>query len=146
MPWWGWIMVGAALLGSELLVVDAEFYLVFLGISAVLVGLADLAGFDGPVWVEWLSFAAISVAAMVTFRGRLYDRLRGGSAGLEAELLGETAVVEEAIAPGETGRASLRGSVWTARNQGDVALDVGARVHVEGAEGLVLLVRPADPA
>ena len=34
MPWWGWIIFGALLLGSELLIVDAGFYLVFIGIAA----------------------------------------------------------------------------------------------------------------
>lgn len=31
MPWWGWLIAGAALLASELLLIDAQFYLVFLG-------------------------------------------------------------------------------------------------------------------
>ena len=33
MPWWGWIVVGAVLLGAELLLIDAEFYFVFLGVA-----------------------------------------------------------------------------------------------------------------
>ena len=39
MPWWGWIIFGALLLGSELLIVDAGFYLVFIGIAAAITGL-----------------------------------------------------------------------------------------------------------
>ena len=34
MPWWGWITIGAILLGSEMLLIDAQFYLVFLGLAA----------------------------------------------------------------------------------------------------------------
>ena len=34
MPWWGWMIVGALLLGSELMIVDAGFYLVLIGIAA----------------------------------------------------------------------------------------------------------------
>jgi len=30
MPWWGWIIFGALLLGSELMFIDAAFYLVFI--------------------------------------------------------------------------------------------------------------------
>jgi hypothetical protein len=37
MPFWGWIVAGALLLGAET-VVDAQFYLVFLGSAAVLTG------------------------------------------------------------------------------------------------------------
>ena len=38
MPFWGWIVVGAALLGAET-VVNAQFYLVFLGGAALATGL-----------------------------------------------------------------------------------------------------------
>ena len=41
MPWWGWVVVGAALLGAEI-VVPTDFYLVFLGLSALAVGLVGL--------------------------------------------------------------------------------------------------------
>ena len=44
MQWWAWIAVGAILLGSELAFVDAQFYLVFIGASALVVGFLDLAG------------------------------------------------------------------------------------------------------
>ena len=43
MPWWGWFVLAAALLAVELFVIDAQFYLVFLGVSAALVGLLGLA-------------------------------------------------------------------------------------------------------
>ena len=35
MEWWAWIAAGAILLGSELAFVDAQFYLVFVGASAL---------------------------------------------------------------------------------------------------------------
>ena len=37
MQWWAWIAVGAILLGSELAFVDAQFYLVIVGGSALVV-------------------------------------------------------------------------------------------------------------
>jgi membrane protein implicated in regulation of membrane protease activity len=45
MPWWGWIIVGALLMGAELFVIDAQFYLVFLGVSAIAVGVIALVWF-----------------------------------------------------------------------------------------------------
>ena len=48
MPWWGWLVVGALLLGVEMFVIDAQFYLVFLGVAAALVGLLGLAGIACP--------------------------------------------------------------------------------------------------
>ena len=44
MQWWAWIAVGAILLGSEMTLVNAQFYLVFIGSAALVVGLMDLAG------------------------------------------------------------------------------------------------------
>ena len=35
MPWWGWIVLGAALLAAES-VVDAQFFLVFFGAAALI--------------------------------------------------------------------------------------------------------------
>ena len=46
MAWWGWGILGVALLGIELLAVDAQFYLVFAGLAAVLVGLLGLVGLE----------------------------------------------------------------------------------------------------
>ena len=54
MPWWGWILVAAILLGSELFV-TTEFYLVFLGVAALAVGLFGLLAFEPPAWQQWLN-------------------------------------------------------------------------------------------
>ena len=35
MTWWGWMILGAVLFGAELFAVDAQFYLVFLGLSVM---------------------------------------------------------------------------------------------------------------
>jgi membrane protein implicated in regulation of membrane protease activity len=48
MPWWGWLILGVGLLGVEMFVVDAQFYLVFIGVAAALVGLLGLAGIAWP--------------------------------------------------------------------------------------------------
>ena len=65
MTWWAWMILGAVLLGAELFAVDAQFYLVFLGVSAAVVGLATLFGITMPEWGQWLTFAAVSVAFFV---------------------------------------------------------------------------------
>lgn len=142
MPWWGWVIVAAMLLGSELLLVDAEFYLVFLGVSALIVGLVDLAGFGGGIWQEWAGFAAVSLIAMVGFRQRIYSKLRGGGADIPEGVVGEQALVPQAIEPGAEGRAELRGTTWTAVNTGDRPLEAGSRARVERTEGLILYLRP----
>lgn len=141
MPWWGWIAVGALLLTAEMGVVDADFYLVFLGVSALLVGLVGLAGADLPVWGQWLLFAAVSVVTLVFFRRRVYGMLRRSARPLAENLVGEVAVARERIEPGAIGPAELRGTRWTARNDGPEPIEAGGRARVERAEGLTLHVR-----
>ena len=71
MPWWGWIIFGMLLLGSELFIVDVAFYLVFIGIAAAITGLVGLAGIELALWGQWLLFAALAIVSMVLFRERL---------------------------------------------------------------------------
>jgi hypothetical protein len=144
MPWWGWILVGTLLLAAELFVVEADFYLVFLGFAAVVVGLQDFAGLGGPIWLEWLSFAVVAVASTVFFRRRVYQRLRPAGGEVGNAVVGEWVVAQGAIAPGALGRAELRGALWEARNAGPAPIAPGGRARVESVDGLVLSVRSAE--
>ncbi len=142
MPWWGWIAAGMMLLVAELALVDAAFYLVFLGISALLVGSVELAGIPLPYWMQWVLFALLAVASLVFFRGKLYDLLRGGATGeIREGVIGDTAVAQERIAPGGRGRVELRGASWAALNSGPSSIEAGSRCRVERADGLTLEVR-----
>lgn len=140
MPWWGWLVLGATLFGAELMIVDLEFYLVFLGVSAILVGLAGASGLALAPWVQWFAFAIISVSSMVIFRQRVYLKLRGGAAGFPDSLEGKTLTLAEDLQPGESGRVEYRGSAWTVRNSGDDTLRMGQEVVVRDVKGLVLNV------
>lgn len=141
MPWWGWVLTGTLLLAAELFVVEADFYLVFLGFAAVAVGGLDLVGLGGPIWLEWLLFAVIAVVATVFFRQRVYRRLRPAGGEVGDSVAGAAVLVRDAMAPGAGGQVELRGSVWSARNVGAGALAPGSRARVERIDGLVLEVR-----
>ena len=143
MPWWGWIVVGVVLLAGEM-VADAQFYLVFLGVSAVLTGVLTLSGLAGGVAGQWAVFGVLAVVLLVGFRRRLYGHLRGTHPPGHKTIIGEIAVVQETIAPGALGRAELRGTVWTARNAGGEPLAVGQRAQVVSLEGLVIDIRHAE--
>ena len=68
MQWWAWIAVGAILLGSEMAFVDAQFYLVFIGSAALIVGLLDLAGCMPAEWLQWTLFAVLAAVSMLGFQ------------------------------------------------------------------------------
>ena len=139
MPWWGWIIVGAVVLSAELLV-PTDFFLVFLGASALLVGLLGLLGWQGPGWAQWLVFAIAALISLVYLRRWLRSRLRPPTR-VDDTLAGEITVAGEALAPGASGRVELRGTTWSARNVGGEPIAPGDRARVESVDRLTLLVR-----
>jgi hypothetical protein len=144
MQWWAWIAVGAILLGSELAFVDAQFYLVFVGSAALVVGFLGLAGADLPVWLQWLLFTALAVVSMVGFRRRIYERMRRTLPIMRSGPAGEVVTLAADLPPGETGRVEFRGGSWSAINGGDSVIAAGGHARIERVDGLTLVVR-ADP-
>ena len=142
MSWWGWVIGGAILLGAELAFVDARFYLVFIGAAAILVGAIVAATQSIAPWAQWAVFAALAIVSMVTFRSRIYDRLRGRAPPVRTGPTNEVLTVPVSLAPGETCQAEHCGTFWTVRNDSDTAIPSGARARIARVQGLVLLVRP----
>lgn len=141
MTWWGWCIVGTLLLAAELFAVDAQFYLIFIGASALVVGFLGLIGADLPGWAQWLVFAVLSIAAMLTVRKQVYTKLRNRPLGNVASDVAQRVRIPEALPPGKTLRVEYRGSGWTALNVGDRPIPAGEEVLIEAVEGLTLRVR-----
>jgi membrane protein implicated in regulation of membrane protease activity len=145
MPWWGWITVGALLLAAELSFVDLEFYLVFLGISALLTGMLEIAGVSISFWLQWLVFASLSIGSLVIFRQRVYKKIRPPAEGeIQAGVDGDRAKAIDDIAPGATGSVMLRGANWTGINRGTATISAGSFCRVDRSEGLTLDLRLED--
>ena len=138
MLWWHWMILGSVILGAELFAIDAQFYLVFLGLSAALVGIADLVGIEMSEWVQWTTFAVLSLVSFFTFRKSLYVKIRGGAAGFRATISGETVNIVEELAAGSETRTEFRGTKWTVRNTGSAAISAGSRAKVVKVDGLTL--------
>ena len=133
MPWWGWMIFGAFLLGSELLGVEAGFYLVLIGVAAALTGLIEVAGLELEPWVQWIVFAVLALVLMVFFRKKLYQKLRGGGVGYEVGPVGDYVEIKETLKPGERGRIAYRGSNWTVFNAGSEVAEKGTSVRINSA-------------
>jgi len=140
MTWWGWMVLGAVLLGAELFAIDAQFYMVFLGLSAALVGLAGLFGLAMPEWAQWVAFATLSLVFFFTFRKALYENIRGGAVGFRATLTGNMVNVDTDLAAGAEARIDYRGTKWTAKNIGNETIAGGSKARVVKADGLTLHV------
>lgn len=142
MSWWAWTIGGVILLGAELAFIDAQFYLVFVGSAAIIVGLLA-ASVAVAQWLQWTLFAVLSIASMVLFRDRIYRRLRGQLPEVHAGPSGGILTLPVALAPGESCKAEHAGSFWTIRNDSEAPLAPGARVRIVSVQDLTLLVRPA---
>jgi membrane protein implicated in regulation of membrane protease activity len=144
MSWWGWIIAGAILLGAELAFVNAQFYLVFIGSAAIAVGMITAATPVLPPWSQWAIFAVLAIVSMLTFRSRVYEKLRGGHAPQVhvGPPSGGEITLPTSLAPGESCQAEHRGSFWTVRNDSDIPIPSGTRARIASVHGLTLLVRP----
>jgi membrane protein implicated in regulation of membrane protease activity len=142
MNWWGWVVAGAILLGAELTGVNAQFYLVFVGCAAIVVGLATAAIPGLAPWMQWGGFAILGIVSMLAFRNRLYQKLRGHAPEVRTGPVGTVLTLPTALAPGESCQVEHGGSHWTAYNAGDAPIPVGARVRIANVRGLTLVVRP----
>jgi hypothetical protein len=142
MAWWAWLVLGIGLLGVEMFVIDAQFYLVFIGLSAALVGLLGLVGVEIPQWAQWLAFGVLAVVAMIVFRKRVYELVRGTTGRVEERLtVGDRVLVATRLEPGQSGRVEYRGSSWTARNTGANAIEAGREAVIAEVDGLTLHVK-----
>lgn len=141
MTWWGWVIAGAILLGAELLLVNAQFYLVFVGCAAILVGVATL-GLPIADWLQWALFAVLAIVSMVAFRSRVYQRFRGTLPAIETGPQGGLITLPVALGAGESCQAEYNGSFWTVRNEGSTTLPSGSRARIVGVRKLTLLVGP----
>jgi membrane protein implicated in regulation of membrane protease activity len=140
MTWWLWLVLGLLLAGMEL-ATPGGFYLIFFGLSALLIAVLELLGFAGPVWVQWLLFSVLSVGFLLLFRNPLLRMLRPADLPVD-QLIGDIAVAVTDIPPGQVGRAELRGSGWSARNVHTAALTQGQRCRVQNVDGLMLHIVP----
>jgi inner membrane protein len=139
MPWWGWLIGGIALLGIEMFLIEAEFYLVFIGASAVVVGLLGLAGLDMPAWVQWFVFATVAIFSLLAFRQRVYAVVKGRVGEVRERITaGDRVVVPIQLEPGQTTRLEYHGTTWSARNVGATPIAAGSEAEISDSDGLIL--------
>jgi membrane protein implicated in regulation of membrane protease activity len=135
---WTWIILGLALIGLELLAPGV--FLLWLGLAAILTGLAD-AALDLSWQASALVFAGFSIAAVIL--GRMMMR-PGAQHDTQAALLnqrgqalvGRVFTLETPIKDGE-GRIRVDDSSWRVTGADRFA---GAKVRVVRVEGTTLVV------
>lgn len=144
MNWWGWIIGGAILLGAELVLVDAQFYLVFIGVAAISVGLVTGAVPWFESWAQWAAFAVLAVVSLSIFRSRVYKKLRGRPPEVRMGPIGASLEIPVDLAPGASCRVEHGASFWTVVNDGSSAIPAGSSARIVHVAGVSLMVRGDD--
>ncbi|NGZ09468.1 MAG: NfeD family protein [Nitrospira sp. LK70] len=140
MTWSYWLFMGLVLAGAEM-IAPGGFYLLFFGIAALIVGALAGLGIVQTAWLEWLLFSILAVVSLLLFRGPLMRMTRSTPAHVVDSMVGESAVLLDDLPSGHTGKAELRGTTWTTRNDGPSSLTKGQRAIVTKVDGLMLCVR-----
>ncbi|MGV2100704.1 NfeD family protein [Rhizobium sp. 21-4511-3d] len=140
---WTWWVAGLVLLAAEMIV--PGFFLVWIGLAALAVGILSLLLWDAGFWVwevQLILFAALSVAATfigrrLTLRHDTTDEPFLNQRG--ASLVGRTATLAEPITEGR-GRIKLDDTIWQVMGPD---LPAGTRVRVIASTGRDLTVEAA---
>jgi membrane protein implicated in regulation of membrane protease activity len=140
--WWHWLVLGLILALAELATAGG-FYIIFFGVAAFVVGVLAALGIAGPMPIQLLLFAVLSIISLALFRSRMLVWVQGDAGSPPVhELVGEIGVAVDDIPPGGIGRIELRGTTWSARNGSPSTLMRGTRCRATRVEGLTLHVLP----
>jgi inner membrane protein len=138
MSWITWVAIGVTLLAAEL-VTPGSFFILFFGLSGLLVALFTYFGAFPSAEIQWMAFAIISLVLLPVLRPKLMaltapPNARGDESGME----GESVFPLQALQPGAFGRGEARGTVWSVKNIGSAPVEVRERCRVVAIDGLTL--------
>jgi len=141
MLWWHWLVIGLILVALEM-AASGGFYVIFFGIAALAIAGLHVLDWAGPIWLQLVLFSSISVGSLLVFRGPLLKWMELDGPGRDVDsLVGQTAIVLDAIPPNGVGKAELRGTSWNARSEDGGALQSGTRCKVRRVDGLTLWLK-----
>ncbi len=141
MPWPLWVIAGLVLMAVEVHY-TRDFTLFCFGISALLIGLTSTFGIL-DIRMQWIGFAVLSTALLVSAREWLRNKMLGRPGNAELEnIIGQSAVPLDDLPAYGFGKAELRGTTWSAHNASHVRIQRGQRCKVMKINGLTLWIMP----
>jgi len=140
---WVWWIAGVLLVMLE--VVLPGTFLLWLGVSAGVVGALVYFAPGLPVAAQFALFAVLALVAIMLSRRYLQKHRSAEQATLSARgahYIGRVVTVEDALTGG-TGKVRVEDTVWRAQGADAAA---GARVKITGITGATFQVEPVDAA
>ena len=142
-----WLVLGVGLLLAELH--TASFYVIFLGVGALVAGVLAFVLPDSPIWIQAVLAVIVAVVGVAIVRPRFATRFlrhEGGSAsrGVHCGFVGERALATDPIGDElHPGHVRLAGESWLAISQDGTQIGGDSSVIVTAVRGTTLVVRPA---
>ncbi|MCG6114576.1 MAG: NfeD family protein [Mesorhizobium sp.] len=140
---WNWIILGCVLLALEIVV--PGFYLLWIGIAALLTGTLSFQLMDVALWTwqaQTVFFLGLSLATALigrrVFSGGGEDTDQPLLNRREQQMIGTVATLEEPIQDGR-GRVRIGDSLWQVAGPD---LPAGTRIRVTNATNGILSVEP----
>lgn len=130
-----WACIGIALIIIE--VFTTSFFLLFFGISALLVAALPLLGYHS-VAAELGIFGVLGVLGIVIFRNKIKTSFTVRS-DLKTDQ-DKAILLSDDIPAGQTGKIVYRGSPWMAVNNSGLDLKKGNTAFIEKIEGVRLIL------
>jgi membrane protein implicated in regulation of membrane protease activity len=131
---WNWMVLGCALLALE--IVLPGFFLLWIGIAALVTGAISLLIWDAGYWMWQVQVVVFLVLALLSaYAGNRLMRGRGGHSDMpllnrrSEQMIGKVATLTEPIKDGR-GRIRIGDTMWRVSGPD---LPVGAQVRVKSA-------------
>ncbi|MGE3760031.1 MAG: NfeD family protein [Pseudobdellovibrionaceae bacterium] len=129
-----WLIIGFLFLAAEL--VSGTFFLMFFGVSGLLVALAKLTGLNN-FFLESAVFAIFGFLGVLVLRKPLLAKRSKEDVVMDKD---QFLTLSVTLDPGGSGTSSYQGSPWTVVNDSNEKLDAGTEVKIVKTEGIKLFV------
>jgi hypothetical protein len=144
-PLWAWAMLGAILLGIELL--SGTFYILWFGIAALCVALMLAVSPSTPLAMQLLAFSVLSLTSLAVWRRKYQSQSPRSRVGQSHDdSIGKVGRITVAVSADQNGSILFTVPVMSSREWtviSDVAIEIGAQAEVISIEGNFLRVKPA---
>ena len=141
--WWHWIVIGLALIGTELLA--PAFYLIWFGLGALIVGLLSALLPLSGTW-QVLIWTVASIAMVLLWFRFLKPKTKTLAGRSDVQIVGEVGLLTRAVAPFERGEVRFQKPIAGSETWpciADTEIAAGTRVRVSALEGNILKITPA---
>ncbi|MEK0420299.1 MAG: hypothetical protein RLZZ161_150 [Bacteroidota bacterium] len=134
-----WGSAGLLLILAD--VIFGSFFVMFLGVGALITASLIWMGVPMNTTTQWLTFSAISSMGVLLLRKKLMHWFGPSEEERFEDHKGQTVAVIEEVAPGKTGKIKYRGAEWQGATTGDDSIQAGENAVITHLDGIIVYIR-----